>query len=300
MTNVTVGICTFRRRSLFTTLKSVAAQSLPPNVSLKIVVSDNDDQATLAESLSQFATDHGLALEYVHAPARNISIARNACLEAAGADLLLFIDDDEIAEPDWIAQHLTALHQTGAGVIFGPAHAIYPQNAPDWMRSNSFHSNIPTRNGDVVETGFSSNVLLDMRDDRVRQERFSPVFGRTGGEDVDFFFRLHRKGVLMEICQDAAVKEPVVERRMSFQWLLQRRHTTGKIYGHCLLAAPGTSRPLFMAKCIAKVGFCTARALTSVFNKQRLTFWIMRGGFHAGAFAGALSPPKTEFYGNAA
>ncbi|MBM7069111.1 glycosyltransferase family 2 protein [Actibacterium sp. 188UL27-1] len=299
MTDVTVGICTFRRSSLFATLKSVAEQSLPPNVRVKIVVADNDESAKLAESLAQFASENDLDLTYVHAPARNISIARNACLSAARDTILLFIDDDELAEPDWIRQHLAAFQAKAVPVIFGPAHAVYPSDAPDWMRSNSFHSNIPNRNGDVVETGFSSNVLLDMTDDRVGEERFSPTFGRTGGEDVDFFFRLHRKGVVMDICHDAAVTEPVERRRMSFQWLLRRRHTTGKIYGHCLLAGTGTSRPVFMAKCLAKVGFCGGRALISILNKRRLTFWIMRGGFHAGALAGAFSPPKTEFYGKA-
>ncbi|MEL6520628.1 MAG: glycosyltransferase [Pseudomonadota bacterium] len=299
MTEVTVGICTFRRSSLHTTIESVVNQSLPSGVNVRVVVADNDETAQLEESLATLAQRLSLDLTYVHAPARNISIARNACLEAADKSLLLFIDDDEIAEPDWVAKHLEAFEHSKASVVFGPAHAIYPDTAPDWMRENSFHSNIPTRNGDVVETGFSSNVLIDLRDDRVRTERFSPDYGRTGGEDVDYFFRLHRKGVLMDIALDAAVREPVAPKRMSFQWLLRRRHTTGMIYSHCLLSDPGQSRLTFMAKAFAKIAFCGLRTLFSAASPQKRTFWIMRGSFHTGTFAGAMSPPKTEFYGHA-
>jgi hypothetical protein len=42
-------------------------------------------------------SDLSLDCLYVHAPARNISIARNACLDAADAPLIAFIDDDETA-----------------------------------------------------------------------------------------------------------------------------------------------------------------------------------------------------------
>ena len=67
----------------------------------------------------------GLDYLYVHAPARNISIARNAALDAAQAPLVAFIDDDETATPLWLAALLECHQQTSATIIFGPVQAVY-------------------------------------------------------------------------------------------------------------------------------------------------------------------------------
>ena len=293
---IEIGICTFRRNSVLDTILSVANQTLDRETSARIIVVDNDDTPSRRADVDALAANIGVAVTYIHAPARNISIARNACLDEANGDFLAFIDDDEIAGRDWLAKLISAAQDSKAGVVFGPAHAIYPDNAPAWMIENNIHSNVPSRNAGIVETGFSSNALLDLRDRRVSEERFDTRFGRTGGEDVDFFFRLHRKGVLMDICPDASVREKVDPARMSFSWVFLRRLTTGKIYGHCRLGGGGSRWPLFLGS-LSKTTFCGLRALTSIANQSKLMFWLMRGTFHAGVMSGTLNPPRREFYG---
>lgn len=295
--SVYIGVCTFRRRSLFQTLDSLQRLARPPETDLTVVVSDNDETPALADEVAAYAERSGLAITYVHAPARNISIARNACLTAAEGSLLACLDDDEVADPNWIVRLLETAEHTGAGVVLGPAVARYPDTAPHWMRENDFHSNRPSPRGDVVETGFSSNVLLDLRDPRIAEARFDPAFGRTGGEDVDFFFRLHRKGVLMVIDNEAIVHEPVAPSRMSFQWLLRRKRMTGAIYSHCAVNGDAWSRVKLLCGSVAKIGYCGLRALVAFADRTRCTFWLMRGSFHTGVFLGCLSPPRREVYG---
>lgn len=298
---VTVGICTYRRESLFDTIASIARQELPAGCTLDLVIADNDVEARLAARLAGAATVAGLAIRYVHAPARNISVARNACLDAARGDLLAFIDDDETARPGWLAALLAAQAQTGAGAVFGPARAIYPPDAPRWMTEIDLHSNIPHSRGGIVETGYSSNVLLDLRQPALRQTRFDPLLGRTGGEDVDYFFRLHRQGVIMAITMAAEVSEPVAPKRLSFGWLLSRRFATGQIYGHCVLrSARQAGRAAHLAVAgtsLAKGLYCSARAAVQVFDRSRFCYWFLRGGFHFGVASGALAPPSTINYG---
>lgn len=295
---IDVAVCAFRRPKIAETLATIAAQALPPDARLRVLVAENDDAPTLRSTIEARAAQLGLDLAYRHAPGRNISIARNACLEMARGDVLLFIDDDELAAPDWVTGMVAAWRETGAGVVFGPAYAVYPPNAPDWMRDNDFHSNIPTRNGATVETGYSSNVLLDLADPRVRDARFDPSFGRTGGEDVDFFFRLHRDGVLMAITEDAVVREPVVPERMSLRWLLRRRHTVGAIYGSCAAGGAQGARVGLALRGGAKALYCAARALAAAPRRRRAAFWLMRGTFHLGVIAGCIAPPRREAYGS--
>lgn len=295
---IEVGICTFRRHGVLETIRSVAAQSLPAGASLGVIVAENDDRPAYRDRIKACAAELGLDLCHVHAPACNISIARNACLDAATGDLLLFIDDDELAEEGWIQRLVAAWKTTGAGVVFGPAIARYPETAPAWVRENDFHSNIPQRNNGVVETGYSSNVLLDMTDPRIAGCRFDLAFGRTGGEDIDFFFRLYRAGVPLAISDDAEVSEKVPDNRLSFAWVFRRRFMTGAIYGTCA-AADGTGRRAkLLSQAILKSGYCGIRALGALVNRTRCSFWLMRGTFHAGVASGCIAPPRREVYGN--
>jgi succinoglycan biosynthesis protein ExoM len=297
---IDVGICAFRRPAILETLDSVAAQRLPAGAQLRVIVAENDDRPALRERIKRRGRALGLDLLYIHAPARNISVARNACLAAAEGALLLFIDDDELAEPDWIGRLVKTWRMSRAGVVFGPAFAVYPPTAPGWMRHNDFHSNRPAANRGVVETGFSSNVLLDRGDTRVRDARFDLAFGRTGGEDVDFFFRLHRAGVQMAIAPDAVVREPVSPSRMSFGWVLRRRYTQGAIYGTCVAPGDAARRVAVMAASTAKSGYCGLRALFAAPWRDRAIFWLVRGGFHAGVVRGCIAPPRREVYGETA
>ena len=296
--SVDIAICTFRRNSVFDTLDSIAAQSAVGDVALSIIVADNDHEALLADKLGAASKRLGVAIRYIHAPACNISVARNACLDAAQADALVLIDDDEIADPDWLRGLLEMASNSDADVVFGPARAVYPDNCPQWMKHNDFHSNIPVYSREVVETGYCSNALLDLRIPQVRNARFNEAFGRTGGEDTDFFFRLHREGVILAISENAVVREPVAPNRLSFRWLLQRRYAAGRIYGHCATnAGSAGDAHRKVAQSLIKSLACGVLAICHVVLPTRAAFWIMRSSFHFGVAAGAIQAPQRVVYG---
>jgi succinoglycan biosynthesis protein ExoM len=295
---IDICICTFRRASLSETLSSVANQDLPDHVDISVIVADNDEQDVRKQSILDEGAALGLNLTYVFAPKFNISVARNACLNAATGDCIAFIDDDEIARPDWLARLLARASETGAAVVFGPAKAVYPTSAPSWMMENDFHSNIPAsnRNG-VVETGFSGNVLLDRSNLILRELRFDEAFGRTGGEDVDFFFRAHRAGIKLDVSVDAWVDEAVPDTRLSLNWLIKRMHSFGVIYGHCALSSGARSWTPILAKSLATTTYCLLRGLLAVLSKKKMSFWMLRGVFHFGVLHGCFSKPTRLAYG---
>ncbi|MEM8579872.1 MAG: glycosyltransferase family A protein [Pseudomonadota bacterium] len=295
---VDVAVCTYKRLSIRETLDSISAQILPSDVTLRVLVVENDDQPNMRPTILDHANALGLNLRYVHAPGSNISIARNACLENSGSGILLFIDDDEVADHDWVKNILESWRRSSASVVFGSAIAVYPPDVPAWLKGNDFHSNIPIPNKGIVETGFSSNVLLDRSDERVRGARFDLKFGRTGGEDVDFFFRLHRDNVPMAIANDAIVREPVLPNRTSFRWVLRRRIMTGSIYGTCAASGDTLKRAhLFMTSTV-KAAYCGLRSFVAAPYQAKRVFWIMRGSFHAGVAFGCISRIRREVYGS--
>lgn len=294
---IDIAVCTFRRDFLFNTLKSLESLVVPDNASLRVIIADNDTRDHIRRRIDAFSEGFPYAIEYIHAPSKNISIARNACLEFSEADYLCFLDDDELARPDWVEELLRVQSTSGAGVVLGPVAANYPPEAPAWMVANDFHSTRPHDDGNIA-TGHCGNVLLDLCDPRIKGRRFDLSYGRTGGEDVDFFFQLHREGVRIVLAESACIDEPVTPERLSAKWLLKRRHRTGKIFGYCCLSVQRPSRALAFAEFTAKAVYCGVRAGAVLPSRRRSAYWLMRGSFHLGVVSGLISRPHRELYGN--
>jgi len=292
-TSIDVCVCAYRRESVVDAIASISAQNLPDHVVLRVLVADNDSMPSAAKWVAQASDASAWPVVYIHAPAHNISVARNACLDHADADWVAFLDDDEVARPDWLAKALETARNTRSDIVFGPALARYPVGTPDWIRQNDFHTNrVAIREG-TVETGHTSNVLMRFAGTRARRTRFDVALGQSGGEDTDLFFRLHRAGMKLTVCDDAVVEEEVAPARLRLQWLIDRRFAEGTHYG---ASAPG-NRAMRVGKSIAKAGYCALRTLGSAMNKGRAAYWFLRAVFHCGVARGSVGRTQRTAYG---
>ena len=299
MTVVAVTLCTFRRPEVAETLRSLFVQKLPQGLELTIIVADNDETPSGRTAVEGAAAGAPWPVTYIHAPARNISIARNAGLDAAGeADWIAFLDDDEVAEPDWIARLMDCASRTGTDAVFGPAVAEYGPEAPAWIRLRDYHSNRPAVNAGAVITGHTCNALLRWRGTAWREVRFDPARGRSGGEDTAYFLELHRHGARFAICQDAIVREAVPAQRLSFQWIARRKYRSGQSFAASAQGAPARLR-LATTAC-GKAALCAAAAIVTVPSKERRLYWVLRGILHSGVVAGCLNLRQTDVYGSSA
>jgi succinoglycan biosynthesis protein ExoM len=290
---VDVCVCTFRRPQIATLLASLAKQDLPAGWRIRVIVADNDETPSARDAILEAFAACGLDGTYIHAPARNISIARNACLDAVRANLGAFVDDDETAHPDWVANLIHRLRATGAGVVFGRVAAIYAADAPKWAVNGDLHSTeVFFRNGEV-EGGYTCNVLF--RRDAVGDLRFDPAFGRTGGEDTIFFGALARNGVYMAYAYNAVVDEPVGADRSTLDWLAKRAFRSGQSFS-IVLRANGQNRAITLVKSVLKIGFCLAAGITTMWSAVLWRKAVIRGLFHTGVLSGVLGRKPLQLY----
>jgi succinoglycan biosynthesis protein ExoM len=293
--DVDVCVCTFRRASVADLLASLARLETP-GWRMRVIVADNDDTPSARKTVEAAFTKLGLNGLYIHAPARNISVARNACLNAARAPLIAFIDDDETARPDWLAQLIARHEATKAGVVFGKVVATYASDAPPWMPKADLHSTPPPiRNGEIVG-GYTCNVL--MRRDAVGALRFDPAYGRSGGEDTTFFAHLQRAGVAMVYATDAVVDEPIPPSRSSLEWLKTRAYRAGQTWGLLELRS-GKPKAVLIGMSLAKMAFCLAMAGLTLWSPARWRKAVVRSRLHAGVMAAASGKAPLELYGGA-
>jgi succinoglycan biosynthesis protein ExoM len=225
---VDVCICTFRRTSVADTIKSVAAQSYGSG-HLRLIIADNDAENSAQEVIESIGRLAGVDLLYIHAPKENISIARNACVDAVTAPRFAFIDDDEVADPNWLETLVDAMDQEGADVVFGPVDAVYDPSVPPWWTRSGLHNTRPTilPNGAIV-TGYTCNVLIRTRS--LQGLRFRLDFGKSGGEDTLFFRDLHCRGGRFAYAPGARVQELVAAKRLRLKWLLARSFLGGQLH----------------------------------------------------------------------
>lgn len=295
---IDICICTYRRAHLADTLRTVLAQTLPEGLALRVIVADNDGQPSARAMVEDLAREAPFPVQYVHAPERNISIARNACLDHATGDWAAFIDDDETAPPDWIATLWQAARAERLDVVFGPVIAEYPDETPAWIREGDYHSShVPVHDG-TVSTGHSGNVLMRWAGNPIARERFRLENGRTGGEDVEFFFRLSRAGHRLGNCDAARLYETPAVTRLTYPWIRQRRFAAGQFHGAYAPApkAGHRQRLKLLLGSGTKFAISMGAALIMAWNMGTHRRWIIRASFHAGVCSAAMGGAQAELY----
>jgi succinoglycan biosynthesis protein ExoM len=294
MVSVDICICTFRRPFLAETLRSLAALEIE-DVALRVIIADND-VAPSAQALVEAAQqDLAWPITYVHAPSANICIARNACLDAAGADFVAFIDDDETVSPQWLSQLLAVAQASGADAVLGPVRAIYDPATPSWMVRGDFHSTAPVVSNGVIRTGYTCNVLI-RRTGPFAALRFDLALGKSGGEDTDYFHRLTTLGGTIAQAPEALVHEPVPPDRAAMGWLIRRRLRMGQTHGMLL----GGPRPKAIAIATAKAASCMVLAALTAFSPISRRKNLLRAVLHVGVVGGIVGVRQASHYGEAA
>lgn len=294
---VTVAICTYRRPAILDALQSLAGQQLA-HLRLRVIVVDNDDTDRARPGIERAGNDFALNLRYLHVPGSNISLARNACLEACETDWLAFIDDDETATPRWLEELVAASEGTkDIAAIFGPMRAIYGKMAPDWLKQGDFHSTSVVFVDGVIRTGYTTNALINLHHPAVIGKRFDPALGKSGGEDTDFFDRIYQDGGRFAFSANAIVEEILSDDRQSLRWFLRRRFRSGQTHGRTL-ARRLTRFGLVAQICLAglKAGLCLIMALVSCLNPVAWRGWLMRGSLHLGVIAYLLGWREAQLY----
>lgn len=254
--DVSIVIPTYRREALVAkTVESCVNQTNTLNLTFQIVVVDNSADRSARLVIEGLAERHETPIVYVSEPRQNISLARNAGIAASDARMVALIDDDEEAPPDWLDHLVGALRTCHADAVFGPVRPNFETGRPpawdptarDYVRDRE----VPT--GTPIPVGPSCNVLVLAATCFSADRNFDPEFGLTGGEDTDFFMRLHRMGRKFVWCAEAGITEFIPESRTSVSYILRRRLRSGQTYTWCCVR--NTNRPVLTAAKLMFVGF---------------------------------------------
>lgn len=229
-----VGVCTYQRRDqLLELITALRAQLAEPSLahSGQIVVVDNDPAGSGLAALEQANELSDGVVRCVVEPTPGITAARNRVLvEAAEADFLLCIDDDELPTPRWAARLIHLAEATPADAVAGPVRSTFTPDAHPWVVGGGFFDRahrIGLATGTTIPEAATNNLLLRIATVRRQNLRFRSDLGFSGGEDSAFTRAFTDAGATMVWCSEAEVTEVVPTDRAQPNWVLRRAMSMG-------------------------------------------------------------------------
>ena len=192
---------------------------------IEVVVVDNDTSDIAKQVCGKIEANFQWTLITDVESQRGISYARNKAITCASADsdFIVIVDDDEVTEPLWLDELLFIQKKYNADVVTGPVlPSFQAENVPEWIIKGGFFNLPRYQTGEQRHVAFTNNVLIKTS----VLQKFDPVFDNrfaiTGGEDSDFFMRVHQAGYQIVWADEAIVYDSIPPSRTNAQWILQR------------------------------------------------------------------------------
>ncbi len=238
---VAVGLLTYRRPDQLSLglpeiAQQVEALAQRAGRECAVIVVDNDPGGSARDLVQRVAREHP-CLRYVHEPKPGIALARQRCLtEANGFDLLQFIDDDELPDPDWLTSMVQAWVDWGRpAAVAGCVRPRYATPPSDFIEAGGFFVRKEFPSGTELSVSRSGNLLIDLAQVRRLGLGFDTSLGLRGGEDTRFTRQLTAAGGRIVFCAESVVWDLVPDDRNRREWVLRRAWHQGGAHSYLAL-----------------------------------------------------------------
>ncbi|MEF2552361.1 glycosyltransferase [Aurantimonas sp. A2-1-M11] len=232
---IVVTLPTFRRPDhLLKTLDSLTAQRTAQPFAVIVMENDAEGQAGLNAARHRFG-DGGLNGLILIAHERGNCAAYNAGWQTALTRFpamrhLLVIDDDEIADPDWIDNLVATSERLDADIVGGPQVPVFEDGASRRYARHPVFTPHYSDTGSVPILYSSGNVAIRRAVlEAIGAPFLDTGFNFIGGGDSDFYARCRQQGFRFGWCAEAPVFETTPARRTEFSWLNARGLRNGAI-----------------------------------------------------------------------
>lgn len=218
----------------------------------ELCIVDSSEETPTRAAVEQFCARAGIRLHYVHPAPRGLTVQRNVGIEKTTGDPVFLIDDDVWMGPEVHEEILAEYGRWGAelgGVRGAPLHPQRPgkltilwrrlfgmggwwPEASGRMRSGFYVEGVAASTG-VRKLEYFNGWFMSYRRAVFEHERFDEkLSGYAFKEDVDFSYRLVKRGYVLVQTPRALVdhRKSSAERLSTFE--LERMHLANQFYLH--------------------------------------------------------------------
>ena len=274
LTRFSVVICTRNRmRFLAQAIESVISQNYDVD-RYELIIIDNGPSTDIRRLVEEYSETAPVTISYYVEPRLGVSFARNLGIERARYEYVAFLDDDAVAEQDWLAAFDYAIREYGAVAAGGPVEPVFeagtelPAGWNEIRKLYGFDHGTLYPGQTVVRIhwplwlGGGNSVYS--KELIQNHGSFRTDFGPRGGHyriaaDVDLNVRLEHAGVPIYYVANAKIRHNLAEERFSKRFIWRRMYCAGITNAHgWSIIGSRKNPPRLMNVVLAVVRFMTA------------------------------------------
>jgi GT2 family glycosyltransferase len=235
MIETVVTVPTFRRpQQLLATLASLQAQRTGRRFAVIVIENEAEKREGAAAALPLFERGALQGMVIVAHDRGNCSAYnagwQTALLSFPSFSNIAVIDDDEIADPDWLERLCATADRLGADIVGGPQVPVFSDAGHEKFATHPVFAPPYGETGPVGALYSSGNLLIGRHVLKAMGPPFLDLkFNFMGGGDSDFLSRAAQRGFKLAWCAEAKVGETVPARRVEADWIRSRSLRNGVI-----------------------------------------------------------------------
>lgn len=255
----TLALCTHNHADrLAKTLQSLKALHHPQSPFELLVVNNasTDDTAAMLEQTDW--RPQGVPVRVVVENKLGLSNARNRAISEARGDYIIFFDDDETPDPDWLRQYEQAIRASQPDALGGRIEVLFEGgDRPRWLQDELLgfigqlsHGHAPKELSDPSTPIFGGN--FGFRKAIFEQiGAFDADLGRrggdnTGGEDTEIYRRMVHAGMKVRWVPEAVIYHRIESPKLRKSYFLDLHYRQGRMEGHRRRGAANRLPPLYL------------------------------------------------------
>ena len=238
---LSVILCTYNReRYLYNVLQSIAEGTLPP-ADYEIVLVDNNSTDGTHHVCERFAADHpDIQLRYCLEREQGLSHARNRGIVESKGDILVYVDDDALVNPEYLKTYADFFGKNSQAVAAGgPITPRYDGcEEPSWMSHYTRQLITGELNLGTHEREFPQGAFPGGGNAAYRKSVFEEVglfnveLGRKGNsligaEEKDLFDKMTSRGMRFYYLPTAILYHLIPPRKLTQDYFDRLTHGIG-------------------------------------------------------------------------
>jgi len=233
--DVSVVVPTYNRSALLQRALLSLFSQRPDRLNFEIIVIDNNSSDDTSDVVAAMQAKSPVTLRYVRETRQGNAYARNAGIDAAQAPVIAFLDDDVVADENWVQTIKTTFDRDPQiAFVGGRVLPLWESEPPSWLTTShwaplallDYGQEERTIAGDAPLGLLTANMGV-RREVFDRVGKFSPALQRVKGsigsmEDHEFLLRMCRSGksgmYLPELITRGAVEPERLTKAYHRRW----------------------------------------------------------------------------------
>lgn len=236
----TVALCTHNHADRLTRTLADLAELQSPQAHWELLIVDNGCHDETPELLAGHAWPTGWQARVVREEQLGLSNARNRAIAEARGDYVIFMDDDETPDPDWLRAYERLILDKKPDAFGGRIRVLFEDLRPPWLSDellgflgelNRAEEIVPLT--DPGASFYGGNFGIH-RSVCAIVGHFDAMLGRkgtdnTGGEEVDFYRRLLAAGLKVWWTPEAIIHHRIQAAKLNRSYFLDLHYRQGRM-----------------------------------------------------------------------